>query len=238
MARVHPRPDSPPPLREAFGIRYRLWRSARRTIGLVVTRDGLEVSAPRWTPEDEIERLILERRQWILDTSAAAEARYRAMVDLRPGGHLLWRGQRLPIRVATGSYDAVHFGEAVCEITSRDGGVPARALEAEMLRVARAVLPARARALAAQGGIPVSEVTVGSAQTLWGTCSFDGRLRLNRRLMMLPPALAEHIIAHELAHRIEFNHSRRFWAALAGLDPRWRQHHEEVKRYNALLEPF
>ncbi|MFN3628888.1 MAG: M48 family metallopeptidase [Casimicrobiaceae bacterium] len=224
--------------REAFGIAYRLRRAARRTISLKITRKGLEVSAPRWTSEAEIERLILARRQWILDTSAAAEARFREFVDLRPNGHIVWNGRRLPIEVSGGGYDAVSFGNTLCEVTSRSGEVPIATLEAEMLRIARALLPARARALAARGGITIREVTVGTAQTLWGTCSFDGRLRLNRRLMMLPPELAEHVIAHELAHRIEFNHSKRFWAALARLDPRWRQHHEEVKRYNVLLEPF
>ncbi len=237
-----PRAPRPPTCdgveREAFGIPYRLRRTARRTIGLRVTREGLAVSSPRWTPEAEIERLILERRQWILDTLAAAEARFREFVDLRPNGHIVWRGVRLPIRVSKSGYDAVTFCNASCEVASRTGDVPITTLEAEMLRIARALLPARARMLAERGGIAIRDVTVGTAQTLWGTCSADGRLRLNRRLMMLPPELADHIIAHELAHRIEFNHSKRFWAALARLDPRWRQHHEEVRRYAVLLEPF
>lgn len=238
MPRSAARPTHDGVEREAFGITYRLRRAPRRTIGLTITRGGLEVSAPRWTPEAEIERLILERRQWILDTAAAAQARFREFVDLRPGGHIVWSGARLRIEVTAGGYDAVTFASAACEVTSRTGAVPVAAIETEMLRIARALLPARARLLAERGGIAICDVTVGTAQTLWGTCSADGRLRLNRRLMMLPPELAEHVIAHELAHRIEFNHSKRFWAALARLDPRWRQHHEEVKRYSVLLEPF
>lgn len=237
MAHAAPVADDPQ-VREAFGIAYRLTRAARRTIGLTITRRGLEVRAPRRTPEAEIARLILERRQWILDASAAMAARFRQFVDLRPGGSILWRGERLPLRLVPAAYDAVTFGDRACDVASRTGDVPCAALEAEMLRVARATLPSRARALADRGGISVREVSVGSALTLWGTCSADGRLRLNRRLMMLPPELADHVIAHELAHRIEFNHSKRFWAALARLDPRWRQHHEEVKQYAVLLEPF
>lgn len=49
----------------------------------------------------------------------------------------------------------------------------------------------------------------------WGSCSSKGTITLNKRLMWLDAPLAEYVVLHELAHLIELNHSKRFWAILA-----------------------
>ncbi|MCS6996142.1 MAG: M48 family metallopeptidase [Casimicrobiaceae bacterium] len=224
--------------RMAHGIAYRLTRRRRRTIGLLITARGLEVSAPRWSSAAEIEAAILEQRAWIIEQTRAAAQRQREWLDLRPGGHLLWRGEKLPIAFRVGAEDRVEITREGCLVSSRSAQVPLAALDREIFRIASRVLPAEVYALAAAAGFEVKHVSLSRAKTLWGSCHPNGRIRLNARLMLLPPRLSRHVIAHELAHLEQLNHSRRFWAVLERLDPDARRHDREIKQYSVLLEPW
>lgn len=56
-----------------------------------------------------------------------------------------------------------------------------------------------------------SGVWMGDQQSLWGSCHRDGSLRLSWRLILAPDYVSDYVVCHEVAHCIEFNHSRRFW---------------------------
>ena len=55
-------------------------------------------------------------------------------------------------------------------------------------------------------------MTLSSAGTRWGSCTVDGSIRLNWRLIHFSLPLIDYVVAHELAHLLEMNHSPRFWA--------------------------
>jgi predicted metal-dependent hydrolase len=56
----------------------------------------------------------------------------------------------------------------------------------------------------------------------WGSCSGDGHLSFSWRLIMAPPFVLDYLAAHEVAHLVEHNHSRRFWRLVEKLYPEWR----------------
>ena len=62
-------------------------------------------------------------------------------------------------------------------------------------------------------------VKLSNSRTQWGTCNHKGEIRLNWRLIQMPPRIADYVVAHEVAHLIELNHSRRFWALVESLLP-------------------
>ena len=80
---------------------------------------------------------------------------------------------------------------------------------------------------------PVAKFT--RARTQWGSCNEQGVIRLHWRLIQLPPALSDYVVAHEVAHRIELNHSSRFWAAVERLFPNCKLARRELERYGELL---
>jgi predicted metal-dependent hydrolase len=76
-------------------------------------------------------------------------------------------------------------------------------------------------------------VKLSSARTQWGSCNHKGEIRLHWRLVQLPPAVADYVIAHEVAHLVELNHSPRFWALVESLLPG----HAEARRELDALTP-
>jgi predicted metal-dependent hydrolase len=68
-------------------------------------------------------------------------------------------------------------------------------------------------------GLPEPRVTVSNARTQWGVCTQDGRIRLSWRLVHVQPTLADYVVAHEVAHLVELNHSARFWKVVETLYP-------------------
>ena len=99
--------------------------------------------------------------------------------------------------------------------------------EAE-LRAGRAEeLPPALLALAAGHGITVSRVSVRNQRSRWGACSARGSITLNWRLILVPAFVREYVMVHELMHRRELNHSKRFWRHVAAACPR----HDEARRW-------
>ena len=78
------------------------------------------------------------------------------------------------------------------------------------------LLPPLLRKHAPALGVNVGRVTVRMQKTRWGSCSSKGNLNFNCLLAEAPPSVLEYVVIHELCHRIEMNHSRKFWALVEG----------------------
>jgi predicted metal-dependent hydrolase len=94
--------------------------------------------------------------------------------------------------------------------------------EAELRSRASKELPGQLLALAAQHDITVSRVSIRNQRTRWGACSSTGAITLNWRLILVPDFVREYVMIHELMHRRELNHSKRFWKHVAAACPRLR----------------
>jgi predicted metal-dependent hydrolase len=93
----------------------------------------------------------------------------------------------------------------------------------------------RLETMVSQIGLAAPPLALSSARTRWGSCSARSGIRLNWRLIHLPPTLIDYVIAHEVAHLVEMNHSPRFWAVVEKLHPDWRTARQELKRLGAAL---
>ena len=50
-------------------------------------------------------------------------------------------------------------------------------------------------------------------------------------LSLLPEPLCDYVIVHELAHRLEMNHSARFWMQVAQILPDYKERRRLLKAY-------
>jgi len=110
-----------------------------------------------------------------------------------------------------------------------------RALETLYRRNARRQFERRADRLAEAMGVEYDQIEIRNQRTRWGSCSTNGTLGLNWRLMMSPPEIIDYIIIHELAHLREANHSPEFWSLVAEYDPDYESHAEWLTENSARL---
>jgi len=84
-------------------------------------------------------------------------------------------------------------------------------------------LPAELRVLAAAHDVTVTRVSIRNQRSRWGACSARGSITLNWRLVLVPGFVREYVMVHELMHRRELNHSKRFWRHVAAACPRYQE---------------
>jgi predicted metal-dependent hydrolase len=94
--------------------------------------------------------------------------------------------------------------------------------EPALRRRATKELPVELLALAAVHALTVTRVSIRNQRSRWGACSSTGSITLNWRLVLVPPLVREYVMIHELMHRREMNHSKRFWRHVAAACPQYQ----------------
>ena len=245
-------------------VDYRLLRVARRRhVHLLVTDDAtVEVRAPWRYSDAEARDLIREHHPWLLRTLGSALARKRSRPGLTSGALLPLLDERLRLVLvseaqldlfagrdgATGRrHPAAGRGDATLGWVVRRGGAlevhcyamrqaPVQALlESWFREEASRRLPERLRALASRLGLHPARVTVRAQQTIWGSCTENGSISLNWRLVLLPSTLVDYVLVHELCHLRYLDHSPRFWALVATMIPDHPNRRRQVASWQGRL---
>ncbi|QDM40692.1 SprT family zinc-dependent metalloprotease [Altererythrobacter sp. TH136] len=192
-----------------------LRRDARaRRLTLRLAPDGSEVrlTLPRWCPEREALGFVRARTQWLADQLARVPEQ-RAP---RAGGTIFYRGGELAI-----DHRTVHPRTPQLEDHRIVLGGPADQiaprLQRWLERSAQALLVEDLAFYAARARIPTPQLRLSRAQRRWGSCSTNGTVRINWRLVQAPDAVRRSVVAHEVAHCLHFDHSPAFHAALGEL---------------------
>lgn len=209
-------------------IDYALLRSKRSTIGFLVSDEGLRVTAPKWVTIGEIENAIREKQRWILtklnERRERSARRLQPQMQWRDGATLPYLGNDITLRIRAGLRSGALLDEQTRELTV---SLPADASEQQLKDRVQGWLQARAEELfgkrlmvyAEKLGVSYRSFALSSATTQWGSCTSDGRIRLNWRLMHFALPLIDYVIAHELAHLREMNHGPEFWATVQSIFP-------------------
>ena len=220
-------------------IAYSLLRSSRRTIGFVINKDGLTVTAPQRVGVREVEGALQEKSRWILSKLAAwAERPHQRELAYESGEILPWLGGELRLQVEPRGIRTTLRREGDRVLVTVDpqagGELRRRAIAAALMRhykrEGEQFMRPRVEAFAAQLGRPVRKVVIRDQKSRWGSCAPDGTIRLNWRLMGFPEILVDYVCAHEAAHLVEANHSPAFWRTVERLMPDWRVHRAEMRR--------
>ncbi|WP_426174413.1 M48 family metallopeptidase [Massilia sp. TWR1-2-2] len=213
----------------SHSLDYQLRRSTRRSIGFTIDDDGLRVTAPKRVTLAEIDNAIRAKQRWIL-TKLHERGERRALRQQKPpvqwidGAQLPFMGGDITLRLQPAERSHCVFDGELRELAI--GVVPGLSewqlqervrlwLQSEATRV----FSERMALYAPRLGVSYSSMTLSSAGTRWGSCTVDGSIRLNWRLIHFPLALIDYVVAHELAHLREMNHSARFWATVESVYP-------------------
>lgn len=229
-------------------VSFAIERTTRRkTVAISVGYDGIRVLAPADLDDSRIVGIVRQKGPWVLRKQAGYRELGGAPLvrEFVSGETYLYLGRQYRLRVLPDPETVVS------RITARGsalmGPVPAE-LDATLRKVAirsalrhwyrdraKAHLPTRAAAMANLLGIPTPSVRIVDQSKRWGSCDAKGHIRLNWRLVMAPMSLIDYVIAHEVCHVLEHNHSRRFWRSLETIMPDYEARVRELDRLGHLF---
>jgi predicted metal-dependent hydrolase len=96
--------------------------------------------------------------------------------------------------------------------------------------LAKRVLPPRLFELAALHGLTVARISVRDQRSRWGSCGPDGHICLNWRLVLMPDAVRDYVLVHELMHLKRMDHSRAYWRLVGAAYPGYAEAREWLRR--------
>lgn len=219
-------------------VEYALRRDRQR-LAMRIDERGLRVGAPRRLSLAEIEAFILGHDKWVLSKldECAGRAAPRHL-PIHDGASLPVLGEEIRVRVTAGGnrglWQRDERGDTLW-LAARPAADLALLARRALQRRALEHFRPRLAAMAALIGRPLPPLSLSSARTRWGSCSARSGIRLNWRLIHLPPALIDYVIAHEVAHLVEMNHGPRFWQQVERIYPDWRNARTALKRLGAGL---
>jgi len=225
-------PDGPPLRTIQLGshtVHYLLRHSARRSYGFMIDDDGLRVTAPRRSTQADIDSAIRAKQRWILTklferSERRIQREGRAPVEWIDGARLPYLGTDIVLRLQPAERShCIYDPEARTLSVGVTPGLSDRQLRERVKRwfqdEARRLFGERLDLYAPRVGVRYSAYAISSAGTRWGSCTVEGNIRLNWKLVHYPLALLDYVVVHELAHLREMNHSPRFWAVVGSVFP-------------------
>jgi predicted metal-dependent hydrolase len=149
----------------------------------------------------------------------------------RPAGTVPYLGRTLTLQPQPGRERVHRRGDALLV----PGGDPLPALERFYRHAARAEIGPRLDAATARAGTRYRALTIRGQRTRWASCSSDGAMSFNWRLLLAPEEILDYVVEHEVCHLEVMDHSPRFWALLESRVPGWRAHAAWLRRYGSTL---
>jgi len=204
-------------------LTYELKRAKRRSIGFT------------------IEAAIVEKSRWIQTKLRDWQTRKASLPALRwlDGAALPLLGGEVRIALQPAAEAAHLDGERLVVPLPGDASADQirDRVQGWMQSHAQAVFAERLAVYCERMGVAVGRWKLSSARARWGSCTADGTIRLNWRLLHFPMSVVDYVIAHEIAHRREMNHGPRFWQTVEAIFPEFKEAEDLLKLHApAILE--
>lgn len=205
-------------------------RSARRKkVVLRINRNGdCELLLPSIYPESAALALIQQNSEII----SRLRERAKKLCSIRPkfsdDAKLFFLGKNYPLftSLRLKQFDGERFMVPAGKESER-----LDVLENIYKSLAKKYIIPRVAEFAAKFNLTIGTVKISGAVTRWGSCSADGNLNFSWYLIRCPQELIDSVICHELAHRLFWDHSPRFYRQLRKFDPLYAEHRTALKRF-------
>lgn len=225
-----------------FLLDYELRISKRsRYLRMRISKQGLVVNQPWGVNLSAVETWLLSKSAWIIqhwpavDLEPTTDLTLPTQIELQalkqtlqvqyqaadlPKLRLQFNADQQTILIK-GQLDALDAGQSLLHIWLR--------------KYAQQHLPILLAQLAQETGLSYQRCSIKTQQTRWGSCSSQGIINLNAKLLFLPPEWVRYVLIHELCHTQELNHSARFWALVSHFEPNYPAIHRAMRDAMSLL---
>jgi predicted metal-dependent hydrolase len=196
--------------------------SKRRTMAIQISSKGLSVRVPLRTPMKYINQLLENKKEWIEDKLKLLENKQENKnKDFLNTEKEIWLfGERLEIsEIANQSIQSnLNFRHTQLDCRSKNNDI-----NLFYKKELEKYLEQKLDYFADLVKVSYSDVKVKKLKSKWGSCSSKGVLVFNSSLAKCPDWIIDYVIIHELCHRQQMNHSKKFWDLVTEFCPDWRE---------------
>lgn len=225
-------------------VPYVLMRCKRKTIGMRIDNSGLTVRIPSRESLRWVESVLQKKADWIVKKLDEWKNRKPRSPVWEEGTVFPLLGEPWQLVAATaGSAQMVRAHEDIRDIRAGQQQLKLplpsvlTAQQTECIVMdwyrsqAMACFSERIAFYAPRLGVAPPQLRLSNARTLWGSCNNRGVVHLNWRLIQKPLHLVDYVVAHELSHLIEMNHSSAFWRTVERIYPNYAVARKELKKF-------
>jgi predicted metal-dependent hydrolase len=230
--------------------KYEIIASKRSTMAVQVNKEGeVFVRLPYQVSAAAGHRLIVENKDWLYKQLLKIHKKQEEKQDFQwvDGASVLLFGTSVALHVSGDSYKKTYMvRERATEILVTGPSHKGRELECQRnvkeamklwyRKKAKGYLEKKTLQWAMLMKVNFERISIRDQATRWGSCSGKGNINFNWRLVLLPEALADYVVVHELAHRLHMNHSRQFWSVVAQVLPDYLERRKELKYWGEKLD--
>jgi len=231
--------------------------SKRKTISIQVAADlQVQIRCPLWFTEKQTRQFIEKEQSKIFSLYDKASAKFESIGSRLSYEDIYADGKRIPLgdgeitlrRIQTRDENHIRVyrkkevtGEGVLCMASGIENAPEayrQAVTGWLRECARVELSELVQQYAQKMQVRVGKITIREQKTRWGSCSSQGNLNFNWKLVLMPKRIQEYVVVHELAHRKEMNHSPAFWSIVAAVLPDYSERRKWLKAHESEFSIF
>lgn len=214
-----------------------------RRLRLTVTPKGARVTYPHGTPQSQLNAFLRHNADWLARKLDEMKPQTEPLPSLKVGVATTFplRGELVTLDWAEGPYPRINQdGDGLTLILPRPHtralpiarGLLASFFEAQIRRDVSRWLPAYIPQIAAAP----TGLRIRPLKSLWGSLDTRDRINLDLALALAPPAALRYVLAHELCHLRQRNHSPKFWAWVEAIFPHWQEQRDWLRGNGSLLK--
>jgi predicted metal-dependent hydrolase len=219
-------------------IEYQIKYSNRKTLNISVERDrSIVVRAPHYLTADKIDKIVQSKRQWIKEKLNHAQ-KYPLVTESKEfvsGETLMYLGKNYQLLVVDEEFEGIEFDQRF-KISKANQPKANELFKKWYLKQALIKIEPLATKFAKSLGVQYNQFKTSEMKYRWGSCTPANNIIFNWRIIKAPMYVLEYLVAHELVHLIENNHTPRFWNILSIQVPNYEKAKNWLKKNGQLLE--
>jgi predicted metal-dependent hydrolase len=213
-------------------------RSKRKTVSIQIKDDGrLIVRAPLRLSKKNILSIVKKHQNWIDTKQQEIIQRNKTLKKFSEGEEFLYLGKYYPLKIVNNNENLLTFEDNFylsdyCLSNAKEVFTNWYKQNAEK------IIKYRAEYYADIYNLKYTKIKISNAKTRWGSCSYNGNININWRLIMAPVEVLDYVIVHELVHLKIDNHSKNFWQNVEMIYPDYKKAKKWLKDNAHLLLQF
>ena len=219
-------------------------RDRKRTASIQVSpANEVSIIIPKDLPDDKVKSLIRRKTPWILSKiKFNQEVKYpHKPKEFVSGEAFQYLGRNYRLKVITGGKEGVELKNGRLNVRISQGNSDSNDEKLKSLlmdwyiRNAERKLKERILRFADRIGVTFNGIRIKSLKQRWGSCTKDGGVVFNWKIIIAPIAVVDYVVAHELCHMRYHDHSKEFWALMQRVMPDYREKKEWLRVNGAMM---